>query len=105
MGKHHTMVEYYPDTTSSHLLVTMHVLTEASKHPSLHTLYCGSPHNKMRSLKVRGYFPPLQHGKEGWLCRKKGSDRTAPAFYLFLFPDSPIPILLFSSYFPFPFWA
>lgn len=65
MGKHHTMVEYYSGTKSSHLLVTMHTHTKASEHPELHTLHHGSTITRFTHWKLGAVFPLFTMGKKG----------------------------------------
>lgn len=64
MGAHYIMVEYYPGTKSSHLLVMMHIRTKASEHPWLHTSHCGSSMTRCVPWQLGAVSPFSTMGKE-----------------------------------------
>lgn len=100
MGKHHTMVEYYRGTTSSHLLVTMHIHTKASEHPELHTLHHGSSITRFTHWKLGPNFPLFTMGKKGSSMGRREETLLLLVLFFFssLFPCHFIIFLFFSSF-------
>lgn len=93
MGTHHTMVEYYPGTKSSHLLVTMFVHRKASEHSELHTLHHGSNITRCILGKL-GAVSPL------FIKENKGSSTGRSERILLPLLFFPLSFFFFCSLFP-----